>query len=363
MPSPTAPRDLVEHLGERLSASELKTLELDWTRVRAARRAPAELRAQADRDRLFAPSSADPRALHAIDAEAFAALPPSFDAIELGPVVPLGAAHALAGTPQDNVLSATRGAEVSGDPTIAMALIAASRIRAGEREVRLAASTRAVRMQKLEAAHHVRHFRLFALATAGRRRSSEGFSCDAMREHLAFHLAFLTRLRAAGFSVGPLAVRLTDTAAVRALARERGVDLSTMSTRAAHEALAGAELPTDLEHPEALCRAWPACPTTIRVRFENVHTNVSEPLRAAFPEVAITYDLSRLRQATYYAPLCFHVDVGGFSFGVATLADGGEVGWTGALLADRRQRLFTSGIGTELVATQLPRDPGSAGGG
>ncbi|HEY8428224.1 MAG TPA: hypothetical protein VIL20_07610 [Sandaracinaceae bacterium] len=346
--------DLVRLAGEELSASDLRVLELAWSRARAAARSPGELLAQAAREGLFAASAADLRRLHVVDGVALAVLDPRFEAVDLSPVLPLGTARVLADTPQDNVLSATRGAEVSGDPTLGLALIAARRIRGGAGEVRLATSFRTTRMQRLASEHHVRHFRLFALATAGRRQPSDGFTTAALHEHLSWHLRFLRGLREAGFEVGSIEVRITDTEAVRALALEHGVDLAGTRAAQASEALRDAELPCDFADPAELSARWPACPANVRTRLEHVHARVTEPLREAYPEATFTYDASRLRQATYYHPLCFSIDVGGFSFGPMNLGDGGEVGWTGQLLSDRRQRFFTSGVGTELIAALLP---------
>src|SRR5919198_4810599 len=110
-----------------LAGSELQPLLLELWRLRAERTTPRELRALAQRP-LFAPSAADARLLHRFDAIALAEAR-DFEALELSPVEPAGANRVLGGVHPNNVLGALRGAEVLGDPTLALALHAALRRR------------------------------------------------------------------------------------------------------------------------------------------------------------------------------------------------------------------------------------------
>src|ERR1051325_8886304 len=99
---------------------------------------------------LTAPSAADARAMHVFDDVALT-VAHDFEALELSPVAPICLAHALGGIDQNNVLSALRQVEVSGDPTNQLALESARR-RAADRkaETRPCASQRSIRMQPFD---------------------------------------------------------------------------------------------------------------------------------------------------------------------------------------------------------------------
>jgi hypothetical protein len=177
---------------------------------------------------------------------------------------------------------------------------------------------------------------------------------DAMLEHLGFYLRFLRGAAARGFPIGTISVRLTDTELVRELARQAGVDLTETRLPKATAALADAGLPRDLPDARAAITAT-GCDQRIATRLQHAEDRIMAPLRARWPDVAVSFDLSRLRQATYYDPLCFHVDVDGFPWGNTAIADGGLTDWTARLLHNRKHRLFTSGIGAELIARYLPK--------
>src|SRR6185369_2898536 len=80
--------DTHEALAERLPASALWSLLLDIVGRRAARRTPADLLRQWERDGFTQPAACDQRTLHALDGHLLAAA--DFDAIELSPVAPFG---------------------------------------------------------------------------------------------------------------------------------------------------------------------------------------------------------------------------------------------------------------------------------
>ena len=232
----------------------------------AALSAPDVLR-RYEADRHAAPSAADPRAIAALDAKAFAAAH-RFEPLDLSPVAPLGTVAALAGLHQDAVLSTVRGSEVLADSTNVLALDAARRRRARRDEtVRLCAAHRVLRPAG--------HFRLFALATAGRATGGHGFELAAILEHLGVLLALLD-------AAGAPAVRASVTA------------------------LPGGPAP------------------------ERIEAAVLAPLRAHGRDA--TLDPGRTRATGYYAGACFEVFVDGRS-----RADGGG-GRRAAAASMRRRR-------------------------
>ncbi|MEZ4321699.1 MAG: hypothetical protein R3F61_29765 [Myxococcota bacterium] len=329
-----------------LSDSALRTLELALARERAER-SVSDLRAQAGRTPVVAASPVDPRVLHRIEGLAWASLPAGTTPLALSPVQPLGLSHTLAGTPQDNVLSATRAVEVCGDPTAALTLELAAR-RVHEPTVRLATHLRTVRMQPLTEPGHTAHFQLLALVSGARTAGSERVELELLLEHLRFYLDWLVACRADGFAIGGLAVRLTDFEAVRHLCAAQGEMLDDDWRSATRRLEArGVALPM---------QAWPfdgdvgaGLPERLRHRLVSIGSDVCAPLGDAHPDVPIRLDLTRLRQATYYTTLGFHIDVE-LPVGTLALCDGGFVDWSQRVLQNRKERELTSGAGTELLA-------------
>lgn len=190
----------VEALARRLPASQLWSLLLGVFEQRAARRTPSQLLRQWGADRFLAPSYLDQRTMLELDRALFACAP-SFEAIELSPLAPLGACSALAPTSQHRILSALRGTEVVSDPTNVLALECARRLREDPTAaVKLATSHRCVRAQPPpEGRGFAAHFRIFCLATAGHERKDQAFTVDAFVEHIRTHLAALDQLEMLGY--------------------------------------------------------------------------------------------------------------------------------------------------------------------
>lgn len=344
-----------------LPPSALGSLLLDVFRTRSLAATPAAVRGAA-RERLFRPSAVEARLFHRFDAAALE-VAREFEALDVSPVAPLGSCAALAGIDQNNVLTALRRAEVIADPTVALALAAASRRRApGARAgvVRLCASARLVRMQSLAGAPEAftPHFRLFALVSAGRDAGEHRFETDAVVEHVLVWLRLAGALRRAGFAIRGARVDLSDLAAVEALCTAQGVRIEDVrAVAAAHRigaaaevvARAGATLPAAVRDPRAeLGPLHARVPAEAALRLDRARERVIPALAAAFPDVEVRLDLSRLEGLGYYPGLAFRISLDGPA-GLLPLVDGGLVPWTQALLADRKERLLVSAIGTEAV--------------
>jgi hypothetical protein len=352
---------LVEALAG-LEGSALGSVLLEVSRRRAARVTPRQVSAAAAFS-LFWSSSTDGRLFQRFDAAALAAAQ-GFEALELAPVAPFGACAALSGVDQNNVLTATRRAEVLADPTLALALEAAARRSepAGRRgkPTRLCASARLVRMQSLAGAPKelTPHFRLFALATAGRDAGEHRFETEALAEHVLAWLRLADRLRRDGFRVGEAEVEIADVEAVSALCQAQGIDVAEVrGLAAAHrlgaasEALArrGSTLPSAVEDPRRdLGPLHGRLPIAAALRLDRVRERVFPAVRAEFPRAALRLDLSRLEGLGYYAGLALRIRLHGPA-GPLPVVDGGFTPWTQALLADRKERLLASAIGSEMV--------------
>ena len=92
--------------------------------------------------------------------------------------------------------------------------------------------------------------------------------------------------------------------------------------------------------------AVPPVPIELRLTvWDERYQPVADAVRAALPHVHITDDPDRESGREYYTGFAFSAWVNG-----ANLADGGFTDWTQRLLADRKERLLTTGIGIDRLA-------------
>jgi hypothetical protein len=301
-----------------LPASDLQSLLLEVFQLRA------RLAKVARTTPLTEPSSVDARKLNEFDRIAFQCAK-NFDAIDLSPVAPFALSHILGGIDQNNVVTTIRNAEVLGDSTEPLALECARR-RTQQEEVRLACSHRLIRMQPFDVPGFTPHFRLFALASAGRDKGSYDFEVRHLVEHIRVYLALCRALH-----LGETAVEITDMQMMESWLAQRGV--SKEDVRAAVRAHRPGssqrflserviELP-EIDHPIA--------------------RRVSDALG-----VAVRHNSSRLEGFGYYSTFAMRITIAGHA-----AIDGGFTDWTARLLNNRKERLLTSGIGTEFVARAL----------
>lgn len=293
---------LTSVLAERLSGTDLGSLLLAVHRRRAGRLTPAQVLARFEADTYVRPADARMFDLLELECHACDVLPGGFETLVLSPVCPLGTVAAVAPIDQNRVLTTSRGTEIVSDPTNVLALEAALRRRArrprdGTNLVRLATAHRPLRAQRFEASGARRHFAQFALCTAGRDQGSHAFETAALLEHVAFHLRLVA---ASGDRHGLSSVRAALTAF--------------------HDA---------------------------RPLVEAIRREVVEPLATAFPDADVVLDQRRDGGRGYYAAVALRVTAETAAGTRVELADGGSTSWTAQLLADRKERLMISGIGTE----------------
>ncbi|HTO70703.1 MAG TPA: hypothetical protein VMR31_12655 [Myxococcota bacterium] len=287
--------ELAELLAARIQQADLHSLLLEVFRRRAAARAPADVLADWEANRLVRASTADPRALARFDAAAFARLPDGFEPLELSPVCPLGTSSVLGTVHQDKALASARSVEVLSDATNVLALECAARRRASLRAdarstsaVHLAASHRHLRTQAFAGPLSFAHFRLFALASAGRDARGERFAEAALAAHLRFHARVAREFLGPGFA---LRIGVTDLA-----------------------------------------------PGEPRAR-----------LLAGVPGVEVVAAPERTSGRGYYTDLCFKIHARRGAGDWLELGDGGAVDWTAKLLSNQKERLFISGISSERI--------------
>jgi hypothetical protein len=296
-----APSLLVD-LGERLTGADLTTLLLDVMRRRAARVRAPELIQRYSTDRFVAAPLAPFAALRRVEDALLDAANGTFDIVALAPLVPLGTHSAIATVDQNKVVTTTRQTEVAADPTNALALEAASRRRAALRAdskstatIRLGATQRVVRAQRVTGPRHFAHFELFGFVSAGRDAGSRAFEAAAAAEHLKVHAAAIAALGAHAITVA-----LTD------FSGGNGASIKA----AARAAL------------------------------------------ASFANLECRDDDARASGRGYYQGFCFKVHA---RFGEQTFetSDGGVVDWTQRLVGSAKERCFISGIGVDRLALAI----------
>jgi hypothetical protein len=349
--------NLLSTLAEGLPPSDLQSLLLEVFRSRARAARDSTLLAKLEASPLCAPTEVDPRLFLEFDRVAFAAAE-GFKPIELSPVCPLGAQHALGAVDQNNVLTTIRNAELPGDPTPALALECARlrkdpALRAAQPPARLCASQRVVRLQPFDFPGYSPHFRLFALATAGRAAPSNGFEVHSLAGHIGFYLRLCRNLNAAGFHLADPLVEISDLAITEDLLASAGVTRAALRKAVrAHDPGSGERflaennvaLPAEIKDPAA-----ELAPSPRTHRLAIIKQHVFDALRAKYPEAGFRFNLARLEGLGYYDGLCLRIAPeapGGVRY---PIIDGGFTDWTARLLQDRKERLLTTGIGTEFV--------------
>jgi hypothetical protein len=335
--------DLLEALAERISASDLKSLLLAAYRRRvSALDAPGVLAREA-RNPLLAVSAVDLRVLNEFDRLAFGAAS-AFEAVDLSPATALGASSVLGGIDQNNVLTTIRNVEVSGDPTVALAIESARR-RAharGAAAVKLCSSQRVVRLQPLDFPGYTPHFRLFGLVSAGRDTGSHAFEIEHLTEHIRVYLDLFRALRKVGFRVTEPLVEVSDLNLTEQYLKQLGVLHEEVRAHVRAHVPGGSakflrdhaiDIPADLSSP------------LLRIVDERVFS----PLKRDYPEAAFQFDATRLEGMGYYRDLCLRISPLAPDGQRYPIADGGFTDWTARLLQDRKERLLASGIGSEFT--------------
>ena len=335
-----------------LPSSDLQSLLMNVFQVRARALDMPDVSRNAGRSLLQA-SRIDGRLFNTLDRVAFD-VADLFDAIELAPVCSVGLNRLLGGIDQNSILTTIRNAEVLGDATMPLAVECWRRRKASSRlgdptPVRLVSSQRVVRLQPFDMPGYVPHFRLFSMVTAGRDTGSMAFEIQHLGEHIRFYLRLFRELGAHGFHLASPLVEISDTGIVQGLLAAHGVSPGDVreSIRAhrpggSEQFLAerGISLPNAAEIPHGLQGAE---------RLARLRSGLLDALQIEFPEAQFRFNLARLEGLNYYNGFCLRISPEAPDGARFPVADGGFTDWTARLLQNKKERLLTSGIGTEFV--------------
>jgi len=289
---------LLHALTDTLSLSELNSLLMEVMKLKAARQTPAALLHQYQQNRFVQPS-AIPALAHAEAAQQVLALADQqdFEALTLSPLAPLGNCSVIARADQNKVVTALRGTEVVADATNLLALEAAMRRQqqpAATTPLHLCAIHRHVRAQALPPGKgFTAHFQVFCAVTAGRDTGSRAFEAQALLAHLTYYERLLETLL-----------------------------------------------------PVPFCFTLKTFPTT--PEEETAVDKIKSYLQPHFRPERLAHEAVDPAAHRYYQLMRFSLDVQhkGHAF---NLGDGGFVDWSQQLTQNRKERLFTSGLGLELL--------------
>ena len=304
MANPTIER-LLEKIGDtqlldklqQLPATELHSLLLEIFRRAAGDVTPQQLLKAYETNRFVVPSAVDPIIFYKTELEMLElAKKDSFEPQELSPLAPLGNCSAIGLADQNKIVSAARGTEVVADATNLMALECAVRRKQskfGNEAVNLCSIHRHVRAQAIGGKGMTPHFKIFTAITAGRDTGALDFEKMALLRHLSFYKKFF-------------------------------VDQHKFDTKVIIKGLKGDDGNT--------------------LRSQQLYEFIKQQL----PGIGLSFaevpgDKHRYYQHTRFS---LNIDFKGQEF---NMGDGGFVDWGAKLTSNNKERMFTSGIGVELL--------------
>lgn len=294
-------------LAQRLTPTDLQSLLLEVYRLRSSQLSPSAVLASYESNRFVQPSAVPMAQFLKWEQVALSQLPQEFETLVLSPVCPLGTNSVVASIDQNWSVATVRNTEAVSDSTNVLALECAIRRRAllranprSSEPVHLATSHRLLRAQHFQGPQLLSHFSAFALCSAGRDRGRSQFELSTLGMHIRFYLRALRALLGPAI---PLQVAVSD-----------------------------------FQQP---------------ARDDVLETQLLSPLRSEFENVECLIDDQRMRGRGYYLDFCFMIHASTSSGQRLNLADGGSVNWTQQYLSNAKERLVTSGLGSERLCQEF----------
>ncbi|CAG0932716.1 hypothetical protein TFLX_02709 [Thermoflexales bacterium] len=294
-------------LAQRLTPTDLQSLLLEVYRLRSNQLLPAAILSNYESNRFVRPSAVSATQFLKWEQIALSQLPQEFETLVLSPVCPLGTNSVVASIDQNWAVATVRNTEVVSDSTNVLALECAVRrrqlLRSNPRStepVHLATSHRLLRAQHFQGPQLLSHFSAFALCSAGRDQGRSQFELSTLGTHIRF---YLRALRAFLGPAVPLQVAVSD-----------------------------------FQQP---------------ARDDVLETQLLSSLRSEFENVECLIDDQRTRGRGYYLDFCFMIHASASSGQRLNLVDGGSINWTQQYLGSAKERLITSGLGSERLCQEF----------
>lgn len=222
--------------------------------------------------------------------------------------------------------------------------------------IRLAASHRVVRLQPFDVPGYVPHFRLFSMVTEGRDTGSLNFEIQHLGEHIRCYLRLFRVLNTNGFHFANPLVEISDAQLTRSLLADHGVNQDDLRDSIRAHRLEGSRqflAERGIAMPEAVDDPSQELPAGQgRERLMRLKTEMLDALRAEFPAAQFRFNLARLEGLNYYTSFSLRISPETSDGARYPIVDGGFTDWTARLLQNKKERLLTSGIGTEFVCSR-----------
>lgn len=294
---------LVEFMTDRISFGELQSLLLKVFEQKVRKKSVHDILHEYNTSRFAKPSDVDPVTFRKLELGIFQRLPSGFEIIDLSPLAPIGTSSVMTTVHQNNIVSTIRNLEVAADTTNTLALECAlkraehlKKDKTAADLVRLCSSQRITRAQPFENKDFSAHFCVTALCTAGRDTGNDKFELQSLEEHIGFYLRIFEDL--------------TD------LSKVKRVFIRFFSYEGADNS----------------------------ALIKNIRTRLSQR-----ELVNITMEENSSFGKNYYSRLRFSINIVNENNEELNYADGGFADWTARLLSNKKERLLTSGIGTDFL--------------
>jgi len=365
--------NLLEVLTEKIGFTDLQSLLLNVYERKVKQLHIKDIVKQHLESRFVQPSDVNQREIIKFDNLIYSKIPPDFEAIELSPVGPLGANKVLSKLSQKNTLSTVRNIEVLADPTVILSLECARKRKIllhknplNSENVNLCTSHRMVRLQQFEKeTGFTPHFRAFAMCTAGRDVGFEKFEIENLTKHLSIYLDLLESFNKNGYFAHDIEVAISDIRITETLISYHGINRVELAKKTQSRSFNlfqqyNIHLPEniiDLEGDltkENISKYGYGMKKSVEL-LSKIKKEVVDPLKPSYPRVNFRFDLSRIAGIGYYNSLCFKISAKNKEQISFPLVDGGLSDWTQKLLNSRKERLLTSGVGSEFFCRNFKR--------
>jgi hypothetical protein len=284
----------ISAISDYLTGSELNSLLLEVFRRRIKQITPQKLLKQFGTNRFVQLATVDAIPMKSLELKCLQLAEQSgFTAVVLSPLAPLGSCSVVGKVDQNNIVSALRGTEVVSDATNVLALqVAEDMKKSGKKSnlIQYATVHRHVRGQAFDNPAFSAHFSVFCLVTGGQDTGNFKFESKQLRNHLILHYQLLSE----HFSDELLTTKIF-----------------------------------------------------LKNRDSDFKSTLAEKLSQGMSDRTVQW-IEEENPNEYYQQVQFKIYLRSQGQ-LIDLADGGLVDWTQKLLSNRKQRLFISGIGLELV--------------
>jgi len=340
---------------EKLSPRDLSIFLLRSMENKAADIDPSSVLDNYRSNRFCAVSPVGQNRLQELDRLIYSILPDDFESVELSPVSPIGINCALSAISLKVILQTIRSLEVNADPTTALAIECAKRKRGASESIdlHLATSHRSLRLQVFDKeSGFTSHFRTFCLASSGRNRGRGNFAGEMMAKHLGFWLMCLTRTQELGICPSKIKVAVSDINIMEKLTAQGFIKREDLFRRTQDVDFHpfgefGIDLPETIFSVKTINSKGLDVGRELR-RLRLLQEKVIEPLKIAYPNIEFFFDLARCAGIGYYDGFCIKITAENREKRYP-LIDGGSSNWMERLLINKKERLFVSGMGTELL--------------